>query len=146
MKNKVKEIDKIIADLHSQKERMLRSRTVKCPKCEKRTALKNATVIRSFSYVPPHGCTEGAYWAADGEYQYYCGKCDHFNRAYVLSWDKERVAERKYDIDRIALYEFIKTHYSYFGEQLDYYGEGGTIDNIRTKDKERKQKERDRGW
>lgn len=146
MINKVEEIDGQIAALRERREQILRSRSIKCPKCERRTLLKNATVIRTFSYVPPYGCTGGAYWAADGEYQYYCSKCDQFNRAYVFEWDKERVPDRKYDIDRIALYEFIKTHYSYFGERLDNYDKGGTIDDIREKDKKRKQQERDRGW
>ena len=152
---KIEEIDKTIADLRNQKEQILKSRTVKCSHCNKRTALKNATVVRNFSYVPPSGCTDGAYWATNGEYNYYCAKCGHFNRAYVLGWEKEgktnnhvslKPETRKYDIDRVALHKFIEMHYSYFGEHLDDYDKGGTIEEMRERDIKRKQAEKDRGW
>jgi len=153
--NNVERIDKEINSLRERKVQLLKNRTVKCSYCEKRTALTNATVIRRFSYVPPSGCTDGAYWAFNGEYNYYCAKCGHFSRAYIFDWEKEgktnnhvssNPEKRKYDIDRVSLHVFIETHYSYFGEHLDDYDKGGTIDELREKDKKQKQAEKDRRW
>jgi len=47
--------------------------------CEKRNQIKSTTYIQKWWYVPPSGCTEGAYWA-ESEGQWLCKHCGHINR------------------------------------------------------------------
>lgn len=151
--NKIENIDKEIAALRERKVQLLKNKTIKCPKCEKRTALKNATIISNYHYVKPYGCTEGDYWTFSDNYHYYCNKCGNFTRTYIMSWEKKgeskmylNTQKQKEEDDRVRFYNFTKEHYQYFGERLDSYSKGGTIDEIRAQDKKDKEARKERGW
>ena len=145
--NREKEIDKEIEALREEKQELKSRRKVKCLHCKKHTPLKNALVVRTHWYTSPHGCTGGDYWNF-GEYQFFCTKCEEFSRAYIGSWEKHwrsgKVKPEALKDPRVKLFNFIKKHSEFVGEFLDSYdGQDNnmTIEDLRTRKREREEKE-----
>lgn len=128
-----------IESFQEQRGLVRSKRTICCPACKRHTAVEKATIISDHYYVPPRGCVDGAYWTFS-EYRFYCAKCNSFHRAYTGSFDKDYMTEEftsealtKF---RLQLYLFIKKHFDYFGERLRDYDKGGTITELRERQKE----------
>lgn len=132
--NREQQIEQEIESLYVEKESIRSRRTLKCPKCEKRTALTKWTLIRDHHYVQPYSCTGGDYWTFQ-EYQIFCPKCEQFSRVYFSEWDKKYEGGSELN----NMFEYIKEHSEYFGEQLGTWGDRyhGTIDHIREMNKDK---------
>jgi hypothetical protein len=140
---KERELNEKINFLQTERELVRAQKTITCPSCKKRTQLRKATVIREHHYIRPYSCSGGDYWTFS-EYNFYCNKCDSFNRAYTGSFDKEWQDDKKFKPEalketRVQLYLLIKEYISYFGEVLDNYDDNLTITQLRKKNKERKE-------
>ena len=142
---KEKELKEQIAKLQAELVNVRSNKTVLCQHCKKRTRLSKATAIRCYHYIAPYGCTGGDYWTFSHEYSFYCAKCESFNRAYVGSWDKLDWSEgvtitnthpKSLEEYRVHTYFLIDEHFRLFGEKLNNYKYGNTIEEIREANKE----------
>ncbi len=149
-----KEIREEIAKLQGELVTLKGDKMIQCECCGRRTKIKNATIIVENHYISPHGCMGGDYWVFSHEYLFYCTKCDSFNRTYVGSFDKvdydgqyseDNMKEGLLDEYRVKTYFLIDTYTDQFGEVLQNYDYGGTIDHIRKKNKEREEHYRNIG-
>jgi len=137
---KEKEINKTIQSLKQERETIRSRKTISCPQCNKRTALKNATIIIDYWYQQPYGCTEGDNWLFN-EYQYFCSCCQEKTRAYIgtfdlVNWNKSELKPEALKLPRVQLFDFIKHHLQYFGETLMSYDDGDlSIEQLREKNK-----------
>ena len=140
-----KELKDQIAKLHLELITVRSNKTILCECCRKRTKLSNATAVRRYHYIEPHGCTGGDYWMFSHEYLFHCAKCGASNRAYVGSWDKvdwseditvENTHPRSLKEYRVKTYFLIDKNYRLFGEKLDDFKYGNTIEEIREANKE----------
>lgn len=141
LKQQINKIEQRIETIRSRK-------MITCPECKKRTAISKATIVEDYWYVRPSGCMGGDYWKFN-EYWYCCSKCGKTSRAYITTWDIDReTKEIKTAVlkePRIVLFNFIKEHLEHFGEVLKSYDDGNlTLDQLREKNKERKERENDR--
>lgn len=75
-----------------------------CPNCEKKTKVKNVTLVARQHYVEPYSCSGGDYWTFQ-EWVIACPKCNNGIRSY----DKKS-----------ELFRFIKEHEFNFKERLDW--------------------------
>lgn len=57
--------------------------TIKEGGCGKESRIRDVIYVQTHWYVPPSGCTEGAYWK-EGEGQFDCPHCGVRNRLYEL--------------------------------------------------------------
>ena len=67
---------------HEAMVKVVRELAVPCSECKKRSPLHLWIFIQNRYYVPPSGCTEGAYWV-DSLFQHchlVCPTCSHRNR------------------------------------------------------------------
>jgi hypothetical protein len=134
------QIEKQITELENELQVLRSNKMIQCPKCKKKTRLNKATVIDKYHYVRPSGCSGGDYHTFSNEYYLYCEKCDTFNRVYIggwdrVSWNSDEFKPEALKDPRVQLYLFIKEHHRYFGEKLKDYDEGGTITEIRERNK-----------
>ena len=85
--NKILEIENQIKELRDKRTALYQSELIACTDncfgkgCGKKTKIKDLSYIQTHYYVPPSGCTDGAFWA-EGDGQFVCPKCDHVNRLY----------------------------------------------------------------
>lgn len=84
--SKIKEAEKIVKIMLSQLSeaqsdliKVAGECTIQCLLCKKRSKVKSITIIQTHWYMPPSGCTGGAYWNA-GELEFDCPKCGKHNR------------------------------------------------------------------
>jgi len=78
-----------IAVLEQERDDLRARKTVKCLKCERRTQLSKAILIRKHHYIRPYSCSGGDYWEFSNEYQVLCTKCGNITRAYIRSFDED---------------------------------------------------------
>lgn len=97
--------------LRELEKQLAAERFVQCGECKKRSKIKSVVFIQTHWYVPPRGCTEGAYWNP-GEGQFICPKCGIRNR--LLSDESKKLneikgcfAEVKDDYDHNQHYPFV---------------------------------------
>lgn len=122
-----------IEHLKTEIETIKANRTIKCTKCEKRTKIKNVTVLQPHWYTPPSGCSGGDYWNTSAEVSWWCPKCGKWERVFGESNLRTK--------EEVPQYTFIKAHRSDFGEFLDEYDEK-SLDEIREANEKRKNRNR----
>lgn len=72
-------IDKLLG---SRKE-LVKKYKIRCGKCGQRSMLSEWVFRQAIWYVPPRGCTEGAYWKNDDpQSRFVCPECDAAYRVY----------------------------------------------------------------
>ena len=151
IKNIEMEIEKLqreIDVLKIRKDETIKNMLFKCPICNKGTRVKNVTIIRPHYYVPPSGCNDGAYWTlCFNEYESYCIYCNKFSRTFIHTTEQDILdgkpipswssgpSYKKIDTDRVKRFIFIKKNLHLFGESLNVYNKGGTIEQIRALNK-----------
>lgn len=143
------QIKKQIQSLYKKIETNKKRRTITCPECKHKTRVANATVIRDWYYIPPSGCTEGAYWTFDDtEYFYFCHNCKKCTRTFIhrhYDYDKKGYVNeekpknnKRGDITRLKLYYSIHDNINCVGEILNSYNDiskGTTLEALREKKK-----------
>lgn len=88
--------------------------TWKCPLCERGTQVRFLNIMVVQYYVPPSGCTDGAYWTEGNkpEYEITCPKCNQYVRLYCQIYDtipyKNLKPERKKIHDAWATTDFYR--------------------------------------
>lgn len=84
------------AKVLSRIDKRNKKRTIPCKACDTPHEIRDLTLIQTHFYVPPSGCTEGAYWLP-GEIQFVCPQTDITNRMLFdnndVPWDKRREYE-----------------------------------------------------
>ncbi len=151
MRTELTEIDERIQALYKKQESLKKQTRITCPTCHKRTQVTKATVIRDHYYIPPSGCTEGAYWTTSGEFYYYCNHCNATTRAWQhrpYNWDKhqyedEKLPEKGRAPTRLRLLHIIRDNINYIGEVLDSYKnlqEGMSIEELRKQNEKEKER------
>ena len=70
-----------LRDAKEDVERAVANSMLVCRKCGGRTQIKKLTLLQTYWYERPYGCTGGDTWYA-GERQVQCPKCGFVNRDY----------------------------------------------------------------
>lgn len=120
LRREKKKLKKQIKDINEQLDAVLPNKRYTCPECNRRSQIKNVSIVHLMSYTEPHGCTGGDYWSFAEEYLMVCPKCNAAARAYDTS-----DFDNKYKDGEVApntkRYKFVKRYYDYFKEHLRWY-------------------------
>ena len=126
--NREQQIDKEIEALEEEREQLRARKLFQCF-CGKKSRLDKWILISDHHYIRPRGCSGGDYWAFSKEYHLVCPKCGGMGRVIHRSWAKDDPKEN-------ASYNFVHEYRQYFGERLNAYGDGYTVEELRKKKKE----------
>jgi len=92
----IKNLENKISAKNKQRDKLLSNSKLTCRDnypygkgCGLKTKLNNLTYIITHYYIPPRGCSGGAYYA-EGEGNWVCSHCNHRNR---MIDDSEKVLE-----------------------------------------------------
>lgn len=103
--------------LRQQLETQRSNKQFKCV-CGKMHRIKNCVVIQTHWYVPPSGCTEGAYWK-QSELQIVCPDTDIKNRLLFSNHDVDWHYQQDYRYN--AGEQFKQMYKQLFKEVIDDY-------------------------
>lgn len=91
LKEEIKRQEQITANLQDKLEEAKAKLSIKCQSCLKYHRIKDLVVIQTHWFIPPSGCTEGAYWK-QGELHFICPNNKVRNRILFnnsdVEWDK----------------------------------------------------------
>ncbi len=71
---KIKKAEAALEKALTKKNAALKDATAKCRFCGKRSKLSSIDLIQTHYYIPPSGCSDGAYWTPS-ELNWMCPKC-----------------------------------------------------------------------
>lgn len=86
--NEIKKADEWIISLTKVRKDLLKRSILKCSACNSHHEIQNMVFIQRLYWVPPSGCSEGAYWN-DGQQECECPNCSARIRLYKVPQIKE---------------------------------------------------------
>lgn len=95
LQQELNDLHKKEKELLSRIEKQRANKTFPCI-CGKRHKFKNCDVIQQHYYVPPSGCSDGAYWSPTDLY-IICPDTDNKNRLYFSTADVPYICRCEYD-------------------------------------------------
>ena len=104
---------KILESISQEKKKQ----KVQCLHCEAKNPIGKLTLITSYYYVQPHGCTEGDYWTVGKDPEYYidCLKCSKRSRYYHSSFEVDSVRSNMQKLINENSYEFADSEETHDG-------------------------------
>lgn len=121
-----------LAEKNADKAEILRKieerngrKKIECASCDKPHAIKTLTLIQTYWYTPPSGCTGGDYWN-EGEVNFICPETEVRNR--LLFNNNEIPWEDRNKYENNPEDQFKANYKSLFKEVIDYYKEGHQTD------------------
>lgn len=117
----IKACEELIAKLEKKREKLQERLEIKCACCENEMhKIEDLTVIQTYWYVRPFGCTGGDYWNK-GEVNFICPKTGYRNR---LLFDTHDVPyDKRQNYAHNPEMQFQDKYMGLFKEQKDTHGE-----------------------
>lgn len=130
---KIELLESQISELEEERKIAISHKMIGCPSCKKDSQLKSWVLIKDHHYIPPRGCSEGAFWISSHEYHLVCPKCQRLGRTYrsSLHWNSETRSEYYDYVPSESFYMLVSNNTSRFAEVLDSYDEGYDIKKLR---------------
>lgn len=120
LRSQLKKIEQQKAELLKKADEAKSKARIKCASCGKMHMIKTLDAIQAHSYVPPSGCTDGAYWV-DAEMQFICPKTEVVNRLLIFNHDVPWEERNKYENDPEE--QFKRMYKKLFRSVKDTYSE-----------------------
>ncbi len=106
------------ADINRKIDERNGNKTLHCGGCNKYHRIKDLTLIQTHFYVPPYGCTEGAYWS-EGEMRFVCSETKIENRLLFDNNDIDWKDREKYE--KNPKMQFERNYKRLFKKIIDTY-------------------------
>ena len=129
-----------LKDLRGEESDILRKideknkrKRISCESCDKSHPIQSLTLIQTYWYTSPHGCTGGDYWSK-GEMEFICPETKVVNRILFNNYDVPWEKRDEYGNDPEE--QFRRNYGELFKEILESHDDSGNLTRYKNEDGE----------